>query len=163
MGITAALGALGSIVSAAGSIGAAGAEADAAEYRAAIAERNAKQAEFNAVSAQRRSAVEQQDQDQETRNLLAQQLSAQAGSGLDVGSRSFALARKSAAQVGRKDALNIIREGTLEAESFRVQGEDFKAEAHLQRSAAKSSRLAGFLGATKSLLGGATKFAGSFS
>lgn len=129
----------------------------AASYQAAIAEMNQDIANDNAVRALQRSQVEQQDQDAITLAMLGEQEAAQGASGLAFGSRSFRLTRKSAQELGRKDALNIRQAGELEAYDYKTQAANFGAAASANKASATNSLLGSFLGGTASLISGATK------
>lgn len=129
----------------------------AASYQAAIADMNQEIANENAVRALERSQIEQQDQDSITLAMLGEQEAQQAASGLAFGSRSFRLTRKSAQELGRKDALNIRQAGELEAYDYKTQAANFGAAAEANKASATNSLLGGFLGGTASLISGATK------
>lgn len=129
----------------------------AASYQAQIAEMNQEIALDNANRALQRSQVEQQDQDAITLAMLGEQQAAQAASGLAYGSRSFRLNRKSAQELGRKDALNIRQAGELEAYDYKTQAANFGAAASANKASATNSLLGGFLGGVSSLVSGATK------
>lgn len=129
----------------------------AASYQAKVAEMNQEIANDNAKRALERVQVEQQDQDAITLAMLGEQETGQAASGLAFGSGSFRLARKSAQELGRKDALNIRQAGELEAHDYRTQAANFGAQAKLSKASAANSLLGGFLGGVTSLVSGATK------
>lgn len=128
-----------------------------ASYQAAIAELNQSIANDNAQRALERVQIEQQDQDAITLAMLGEQEAAQASSGLAFGSRSFRLARKSAQELGRKDALNIRQAGEIEAYNYRTQAANFGAQAQFAKASGVNSLLGGFLGGIGSLVSGATK------
>lgn len=125
-----------------------------AKFQEELANRNAQIAQDNAARAIQRSQVEQQDQDMITLAFLGEQEAIQAASGL--GGRSQALARKSAAELGRRDALNVRQAGEIEAYNFQTQAMNFQAEASQARSAAGFGLLSGFMGAAQSLVGRST-------
>lgn len=128
-----------------------------ASYQAKVAEMNQEIANDNAKRALERVQVEQQDQDAITLAMLGEQEAQQAASGLSFGSGSFRLARKSAQELGRKDALNIRQAGELEAHDYRTQAANFGAQAGLAKASATNSLLGGFLGGVTSLVSGASK------
>jgi hypothetical protein len=128
-------------------------------YQAKVAEMNQEIANDNATRALERAQVEQQDQDSITLAMLGEQEAQQAASGLAFGSGSFRLARKSARELGRKDALNIRQAGELEAYDYRTQAANFGAHAEMAKASATNSLLGGFLSGTASLVSGATKVA----
>lgn len=129
----------------------------AASYQAAIAEMNQNIANENAKRAVQRSQVEQQDQDATSLALLGEQEATQAASGLTLGSGSFRLARRSAQELARKDALNIRQAGELEAYDYKTQAANFGMQSQLASSQATGSLLGGFLGGASSLISGAAK------
>ena len=159
--------AIGGLVASAGSgiMGAMGArqkaDADAAayEYKAAVARNNAILAERNAAAATASGAVKGQVNDLKTKNLVANQLVAQAASGLDVGSGTAPLVRQSAADIGHLDTLTILNNAAKTASGYRAQGSNFTAEAGLDTMSADNARTAGDYGVATSLLGGASSFA----
>jgi len=120
-----------------------------ASYQAKVAEMNADVAEENAKRALQRSGIEAEDSDMQTHALLGEQEVAQAASGVSLSGKSQILTRKSARILGRRDALNILQDGSTEAYNFRVQKANFKAEA----SAAKLSGIAGLVGGAFSAMG----------
>lgn len=152
--IGAALGAVGSIMSGMAS-------AAAANKQAQIAEMNSEVALENADRAINTSQVNAQDQDMMTLAFLGQQENAQAASGLT--GRSQILARKSARELGRKDALNVRQGGEIEAYNFKVEAANQEASAELYRQQAGYSMLSGFLGAAQSLVGGFSGSSGTSS
>lgn len=128
-----------------------------ASYQAAVAEMNAEIANENAKRALERSQVEQQDQDAITLAMLGEQQAGQAASGLAFGSRSFRLQRKSAQELGRKDALNIRQAGEIEAYNYRTDAANYQAQAGIAKASGVNSLLGSFLYGAGSLVSGATK------
>lgn len=178
------LGAVGAIVAAQERANAANQQADnelaaarAAEYQRQVAEQNAAISIRNAERSIRVSQIEQQDQDAVTRAMIGEQISLQGASGLALGGRSQLLTRKSAAALGRKDALNVRYAGEVQKYNYLVEAANQQAAGTLkgmekesyERSAAQSRRaagmslLAGWLNAGASLLGTASSFAGRIS
>jgi hypothetical protein len=129
----------------------------AASYQAKIAEYNQQIANDNAKRTLQTAQVQQQDQDAQSLALLGEQEANQAASGFSLGSRSFRLARRSAQELARKDALNIRQAGEVEAYNYRVQANNFGLESELAKMQANSSLLGGFLGGATSLISSATK------
>ncbi len=122
-----------------------------ASYQAKVANMNAEVAEENAQRALSRSGIEAEDSDRQTAALLGEQEVAQAASGVSLSGKSQILTRKSARILGRRDALNILQDGSTEAYNFRVQKANFKAEA----AAAKMSGVASLVGGAMSAMAGA--------
>lgn len=154
-------GGFGTVLSAAGTILSGVSAYSAAQYQKRVGEMNAKIAEQNAQRAISRSQVEQEEQDDQTRALLGQQLAAQSASGLDIGGRSQILTRKAARELGRKDALNVRQAGDIEAYNYKVDAVNQRASAQLAGQQGMGSLLSGFIGAGQSLMGGARSTAKS--
>jgi len=146
MAIAALLPALSSIVS--GVMGFA-----SMSYQAKIAEMNADVARDNAKRAIERSQVNQQEQDDMTRALLGEQEAMQGASGLSLNSGSAKRTRRSAAMLGRKDALNVRQAGEIEKYNYLVQAANFDAQAGLDRMSGVGNLLTGFLSAGGSMIG----------
>lgn len=144
---------IGVALSAAGSVASGMAQAQAARAQAEIDQMNAEIAEDNAARAIHRSQVEAQDQDMLTAAMIGEQISQQGASGLS--GRSQLLVRKAAAELGRKDALNVRQAGEIEAYNYRVDAAGARASADMRRRSAGFSLLEGFLGAGSSLIGAA--------
>lgn len=152
---------IGGGLSAYGMIQSGNAQAQAASYQAQVADHNAKIADDNARRAIERSQIAQQNQDQLTRAQLGTQEALQGASGLSMGGGSQILTRKSAAQLGRLDALNVRQEGEIERYNFQTQAENQRSEAGLSRMRGENAKTAGYLGAFSSLIGTATTVAKS--
>lgn len=147
---------LGIALSVAGSVLGAVQAKNMADYQAELAERNAKISEENAARTITRSQVEAQDQDMMNLAFLGEQEAAQSASGL--GGRSQFLARKSGQELGRRDVLNVRQAGEIEAYNYRVEAMGQRANAEMARAEGRNAMLSGFLGATKSIIGGASSF-----
>lgn len=148
------LGAVSTGVSILGIMQSTSANIQAANYQAQIADRNAAIMEDNAQRAAYRSAVEAQQQDENTRGVVGQIIANQAASGLRLGGRSAMLTRKSAAELGRLDTLNIRQAGEIEAHNYLMQAEDFRSSADFSRKTGQSAAVAGALQGFGSLVGG---------
>lgn len=151
MGVT-AIGMIGGVVSAVGSLVSGLAAMQAANYQAAVAKANAKVAEDNASRAQHRAQIMAQDQDALTLAMLGEQEAAQSATGVDVGGPSARLARKSAAELGRKDALNVRQDGEIEAYNFKVDAMNARSEGQLARMRGRSAMIGGVFNAASGLL-----------
>lgn len=101
----------------------------AGQYQAKVANMNADVARDNARRALQRSDVEAVENDRLTAEMLGEQESAQSGSGLSLTGRSFALNRARTRILGRRDTLNIRQGGEVEAYNYKVQRQNFKAQA----------------------------------
>ena len=133
----------------------------AASYQAAIASQNQRIAQQNAVRAQQTAQVEQQDQDTVARAMLGEQLAQQGASGLSIGSGSFRLARKSAQELARKDALNIRHAGDVEAHNYLVQAANFGSQAQASRMEGSNALLSGFLEGASGAVGDYNLYGGT--
>lgn len=122
-----------------------------ARYQEAVAKANQQIANQNAAMALERSGLEAADQDALTLAAIGEQLALQSASGLSTDSRSNIMTRKTARELGRKDALNVRYAGQLTARNFQTQGMNFGAEAAAARAEAAGSLLGTFL-STGSLL-----------
>src|SRR5688572_27887753 len=123
-------------------------------YQAKVAEMNADIAEQNAERAQERARIEAQDNDTRSMGMLRQQEGAQCASGVSLPSGSLVLTRKAARRLGRRDTLNIVYAGDLEAHNFRV-------DAANQRNAAQGARMQGGVNALGTFLGGVGNLLGT--
>jgi hypothetical protein len=152
----------GSILSAGvGAIGAsqqASAQAASANYQAQVARNNQQIAEQNARYATSAGQSQAQANDLRTRAIIGQQEAAQGASGIDLTTGSLADVRESTRQMGRLGTLNIIQNAALTSYGYRTQATSFGAEAGLNTAEAGYAQQAGFLGAGRSLLGGASSF-----
>lgn len=170
---------VGTAVSAAGNIAQANAQAASARQagmaqaradtiRAETHDRSAEISEINAQRARDTAAIEAQEQDFLTLELLGRQEAIQSASGLT--GFSHTRARAGARELGRIDALRRINEGEVEAFNFRTQAESQRSSAELSRLSADNALISGNLGAsnarrsgriaaTTSLIGGATSLA----
>ena len=120
-----------------------------ASYQAKVANMNASIAEDNAKRALERGDVNAEDSDFQTRALLGEQEVAQAASGVSLSGKSQILTRESARKLGRRDALNIVQDASVEAYNYKTQAANFKAEA----AAARISGISGLVGSVFSAAG----------
>jgi hypothetical protein len=137
------------------------AQKNASDYQAQVARMNAQIAEDNARRALERSQIEQQDQDTITRAQLGTQEALQGASGLSIEGGSQILTRKSAAMLGRRDALNIRQAGEIEAYNYKTQAVNQEAAARLAKAQGQSALVGSYFSAGGSLLSSAAKFGSS--
>lgn len=128
----------------------------AAEYQAGVAEKNKQINLLNATRALDRSKTEELQVEEQNRALYGAQVAQQSASGLALGGRSQILTRKSARELGRRDALNVLEAGEIEAYNFRVAAEDSGTEAQFLHQSGQDAALAGWLNAGSTLIGGLT-------
>lgn len=108
----------------AGVVASTSATIQANNYQAQIAERNRQLMEINAQRAVERASLAQQQQDEQTKALLGQQIAAQSASGLSLYGGSAMLTRKSARELGRMDAIRVKEAGDIEAFNYRMAAAD---------------------------------------
>lgn len=134
-----------------------------AQYQAAVADMNSKVAKENAERAVERSRIEGEDNDMQTRALLAEQEVAQAASGVSLAGKSQVQTRASARKLGWRDTANIIHAGRVEEYNYLVQKANFDAEKKAAKISGVSSLIGGFLSAAgnmpTSMIGGSSSVA----
>lgn len=138
-GVAAGVGALSSIA--------------AGNYQAKLAEYNAQLAEGNAKRAEERAQIEAQDNDAVTLGLLGEQEAAQTASGISLRSKSAVRTRRAARELGRRDTLNIIQSGAVEAYNYRAAAAGERASGQMAQSAGTANALGQFLSIGGSLVG----------
>ena len=116
-----------------------------AKFQSRLAIINAKISEDNAERAAFRAQVEAQDQDRLAAAVIGDEISKQAGSGLNLRSGSFAGKRLSLKQLARLDSLRIRQEGDLEAFGFLQEARVSRAEASAFKRKAKFAIISGVL------------------
>ena len=92
-----------------------------------------------------RAQIEGQDQDRLAVAVIGEEISKQAGSGLNLVSGSFTKKRASLRQLARLDTLRIRQAGDVEAFNFLQEAATSKAEAKAFKRKAKFTALAGAL------------------
>lgn len=115
-------------ISAGAALAGGGIQFSQAQYQGQVAGMNAKIAEENAQRAIERTQIEAMDSDQQAAQEIAEQVSQQAASGTSLTGRSHTLTRRASRVLARRDALNIIQGGQIEAYNYRVQKANFLAE-----------------------------------
>jgi hypothetical protein len=147
------------VVSATGAMAAAESEANMFKYQQEVANMNAQIAEDNAKRARDVAQVNQQDQDNQAAAFLGEQLAIQSASGVDLGSRSSLGSRKASRAVARRDALNVIQAGELNAYNSLTDKVNFDAQAAQAGMAADNALLKGRINMMTSLVGATKGFA----
>jgi hypothetical protein len=143
-----------SIVGTVASLSAANSQAN---YTASVASRNAVIAERNAVEATENAQRENRQRGAMASGEIGNLLANQAASGLNLGSGSYALARKSQAALAANDSEITTETATRQARNFREQGAGFKSEAAQSLASKKYNRLSAGLQIGTSLVSGAAK------
>lgn len=136
---------LGSIFQAGGAILGGISAMAAGNYQAKVAAMNAEIARDNAARAIESSQIEQVEQDAQTSSMIGEQLAAQSSSGLSLGGRSQILSRKNAAELGRKDALNVRYGGEAQKYNFLTEAAGQDASASMYKAQGVGDLLGGFL------------------
>lgn len=151
-GLSTAIGAGGAVLS-----GIAGYQN--ANYQAAVASNNAELARRQAELASFKGQTDAYRQDLKNRAILGEQNAAMGASGFDLGSSSFGRVRGSTAELGRFDTLNTMHASDMEKYGYQIQQSNFLSEAKAKKQAGINSLISGAIGATGSLIGGASQVA----
>lgn len=130
------------------------AQAASANYQAQVARVNQQIQEQNAAYERQKGDVEAQQQDMKNRAGLGALAAAQGASGFDMNTGSSLDTRTSARELGRLDTLTVRNNAERRAHDFDIAAMNQGAQASLYSAQAKSSNLAGYLGAASSIIGG---------
>lgn len=157
------IAAVGTAVSAVGTFAGAEAQAQNANYQAQVAKNNAQIQYYNQVNAV--NAGRQNAQQDSLRNAarMAGIKSSIAASGVDPNSGSAEDVLQSQREIGELGTENVYHNAAIQAYGYQVAGENDTAQAGLYKSEAGQAQVAGILGATGSILGGAKAFYGGGS
>ena len=142
------------VLGAAGSIYGGMSAMSQANYQAEVAKNNAKIAELNAARASVRGGIEAQLKDAEFAQLIGEQTSQQAASGVAVSGRSALRARNASRLMAAGDRQTIMENSRLENYNYRVDATNLRAEAKNLKASGRSAMIGGVLGAAGSLAGG---------
>lgn len=126
-------------------------------YQAKVAANNARIADENAKRAIHTANVQAQNQDFDALVAMGGLLAELGASGLQVGTGSAALRRKSQSELAARDRGYTIHEGQMQASNYRQQAQDFRTEAAGAKRGAMYSLLGGGLEVGSSLITGASK------
>lgn len=132
------------------------AEAQAAEYNAQVNQMNSQVAKKNSEISAQVGEAQMGIAGQKGRAQFGDIQASQGASGIDPNSGSAVDVRRSAASLAQMDAMTVRRNAILEAHGYDTQSASFKAQAGLDKMAAKNDIKAGNLAAFSSLLGGAS-------
>lgn len=155
-------GVAGTAVSAYGAYEAGQAQKKAANYQAQVAANNAQIAAKNAQLATQKGEIEATQQQLKNRAEMGAIVSSMAANNVDVGSGSASDVRQSADILGNLDTSQIRSNAALENYGYRSQGMSFQAQQGLDQATAKFSNEESYIGATGSLLGGASRVGGQY-
>jgi len=126
----------------------------AAQYQAQIARMNAEMADRRAQDAIERGREEEQKQMRATSQLMGKQQVGMAANGVDLSFGSPLDLIVDTALMGELDALTIKKNAYREAQDYKQQAANFRAEGEMQRLAGKNAKRQGILQAGGTLLGG---------
>lgn len=149
-------------IQALGSIFTGNAEAASEKYAAGIAGNNALIAQQNANYATEAGDIQATNENLKTGQVVGAQRAGQGASGLDVNSGSNVDVQASTRSLGALDALTIRNQAARQAYGYETQSQSFKAQSALDLATAKNAKTAGYVGATTSLLSGASSYAQKF-
>lgn len=148
--------AAGSVVKAAGSTYSGQAAASMHKYQAGVAAVNAKIARQNAEYSRGVGEFKAEQSGMKTAGEIGRTTAIQGASGFRVESGSATDVRESQRMLGQS-AQNVIRSNAARAAyGHEVEALNFEAQSQMHQMARKTSKIAGFLGAGESLLGGAS-------
>ena len=151
-----ALGAAGSAVSAGGAVLGGIAQGEAASYQAKVAENNAQIAKQNATYALQAGEAKQQQaglKDAEEGGAIK---TAFAANNVDVNTGSAKDVEAAQSERGNLDQETIANNAELQAYGYHTQETGFEAQAGLDRATAAEAPIGAAIGATGSLLSGAS-------
>lgn len=103
---------------------------DQADYQEAVGRNNAQSAEYAAKDAIDRGAVEEQQQRNKTRAVLAQQNAALAANGMDASSGTGLQLLSDTAGLGEFDAMTIRSNASKQAYGLKLQGANALADSN---------------------------------
>ncbi len=161
--ISIATSVIGGVVSAIGAEQQAAAQGKAAEYTAEVAANNATIAQQKAqvAAASGSEAVEQQGM--KTKAAVGAIEAAQAASNIDVNQGSAVDVRSSAAATGELNALTTRANAEQQVYGYQTQQASYLGQESLAQMQASQASTAGIIGATTSLLSGASQAGSQYS
>ena len=140
----------GGIVSTIGSIA-------SANFNADIAEQNQKLAEENAERIRQQAAVHAQEQDVAARGEIGAIIASAGASGLNLGTGSKLLQRRSAEELAAKDRGFTIFRGEMDAHTEEKRAADFATQSSLASQQGVFAGVGGLLDVGTSLVSGASR------
>jgi len=130
-----------------------------AKYQGQVASNNAVIADRNAERARHESSIESMDNDMQARAEMGAFMAQGGASGLALGVGSMGLQRKGLKELAARDRAYTKYAGEAKAAAYTQQGDDFRSEAEMQKSAAKFGLLESGLNLGGSLISGAPSVA----
>lgn len=154
---------LSTAVGVASSIQQAQAQKNAANYQAQVAKNNAWLAEKQAQDTEDRGAEAERQHRVKVNQVMGAQRAAMAGQGADLSSGSPLDILSDTAAAGTMDALTTRNNFGRDAAGLRMQGANYQQQAGLYEMQASNAGAAGWLGASSSLLSGASSIGGKWA
>jgi len=158
-----AIGAAGAATSAYGAFSGAEAQSSNAAYQAQVAANNAAIAQRNARMDIQSGEVQASDSELKTRATVGQEKAAQGGAGVDVNTGSAANVRQATEQVGQLNALTIRSNAAKSAYGQEVAATGDTASSQLLGAESSQYATAAPIGATGTLLTGASTVGGKYA
>lgn len=159
----AAAGIVGAGIGGYGAIESGEASSAAAKYQSQVSANNAQIATQNATYATAAGEAQVTQQQLKTAATIGGIRGAQAASGLDVNSGSNEDVQSSAAELGELSVLNIRNAAAKQAYGYQTQSVSDVAQGQLSQAASGQDLIAGGVGATGSVIGGAASSANSYA
>lgn len=125
-----------------------------ANYQAEVAKNNARIAEMNAVRASTVGGIEAQMKDLEFRQLMGQQITEQAASGVSLSGSSQIRARNATRLFAAGDRQTITENAQMENYNYRVEAVNQRSAAKAAKAEGKAAMIGGILGAAGAIAGG---------
>lgn len=158
IGTSLASGALGAV----GSVRTAEAQKNAAEYQAQVDLNNRKLAGYYANTEAAKGASDLSQQQQRAKQQMDLIRASQAASGVDVASGSSEDVRRSQEILNNLDALTIMSNTAQKVYGYQIAGTNAESEAGLKQQEASQTGAEAALGATSSLVSGASGAANQY-
>jgi len=146
----------GASVSAAGTVYSGMAAGDAASYQAEVARNNSLIAEENAAYASKAGQAQASAVSLKGAAKVGKIKTAQAANNIDVNTGSAVNVRASEREAGVLDTATVLSNAELEAYGYRAKGTGYTAESGLLTTQAEEAPIGAGIGATGSLLSGAS-------
>ena len=150
-------------VGAVGAISSANAQSSAAKYQAQVAANNATMANQNATLATQQAGAKEQADYRAGAIKLGAQRAAFGADGGTLNSGSAEDVQQGTAEATQLGVSNDAYQGSLQAYGLRTQATNYTAQSQLDTASAANDQTAGMIGATGSILGGASQFASKWN
>lgn len=161
-GASLALTAIGAGIGAAGAAQSSAATAANAAYQSQVAKNNQIIAEQNAGLAIQSGVARSTTRSLQNAAAVGRLKAMQSVSAGDVNTGTAVNVRASQAEMGRLDTMTTMNTAELEGYGYRVQGQNYGAQAQLDTAQAAQARAAGGIGVATSLIGGAGQLSNRF-